>query len=87
MVIVQAILGLAFVIFLLYFIMKLVQKYGAAGKYSISNADRIRVTSVAYIDDSTKVVCVAHGPSKYVFVVGKNSSLLLDKYENYEKEA
>lgn len=83
MAIAQAIFGLGFVIFLLYFILKLVQKYG---KYSIvgSNADRARITGITYIDDSTKIISAVHGPSKYLFVVGKQTSLLLDKYDNKE---
>lgn len=80
---IQAILALGFVIFLLYAILKLVQKYGkntimAGGK------DKATVAGVTYIDDSTKIVSVVHGPSKYLFVIGKHTSLLLDKYENKE---
>lgn len=84
MAIVKAILGLAFVIFLLYFILKLVQKYGRGAMMSGSSADRAKITGVTYVDDSTKIVSAVHGPSKYLFVVGKHTSLLLDKYENKE---
>ncbi len=85
MLIFKAALGLAFVIGLLYLILKIVQKYGKMGMYKINNSDKINITGVAYIDDSTKIICAVHGPSKYVFVLGRNTSLLLDKYENYEK--
>lgn len=86
MLIIKALAGLAFVISLLYLILKIVQKYGKTGIYKINNSDKINVTGVAYIDDATKIICANHGPSKYVFVIGKNTSLLLDKYENYEKQ-
>jgi len=84
MAIVQAILGLGFVIFLLYFILKLVQKYGKGSILSGANSDRARIMGVTYIDDSTKIVSAVHGPSKYLFVIGKHTSLLLDKYDNKE---
>ncbi len=84
MVILKAILGLAFVILLLYFILKIMQKYTRYGNSNANNPDKIRITSVAYIDDSSKIICATCGPSKYVFLLGKNSSLLLDKYENNE---
>jgi len=86
MVIIKAVAGLAFVIGLLYLILKLVQKYGKSSIYKINNSDKINITGISYIDDSTKIICAVHGPSKYVFVVGRNTSLLLDKYENYEKQ-
>jgi len=85
MIILKAILGLAFVIFLLYFILKIVQKFTKHGNSNSNNPDRINITSVAYIDDTSKIICASCGPAKYVFVIGKNTSLLLDKYENYEK--
>ena len=80
---IQAVLGLVFVLFLLYLILKIVQKYG---KNSIvgSNSDRARITGITYIDDSTKIISAIHGPSKYLFVIGKHTSLLLDKYDNKE---
>lgn len=86
MLIIKALAGLAFVLLLLYLILKIVQKYGKMGMYKINNSDKINITGVSYIDDSTKVICAVHGPSKYVFVVGRNTSLLLDKYENHEKQ-
>jgi hypothetical protein len=83
MPIIQTIFALGFVIFLLYLILKLVQKYGK-GSMIGSSADRAHVTGVTYIDDSTKIISAIHGPSKYLFVIGKHTSLLLDKYENKE---
>lgn len=83
--IIQAILGLAFVIGLLYGMLKLLQRYYKTGITKMAGKDKIDITGISYIDDSTKVVSVIHGPCKYLFVVGRNSSLLLDKYENYEK--
>ena len=80
----QAIFGLALVIGLLYFILKLVQKYGKGVIVGGVNSDRAKITGVTYIDDSTKIVSATHGPSKYLFVIGKQTSLLLDKYENRE---
>ncbi len=83
MAIIQAIFALGFVIFLLYFILKLVQKYGK-GPIVGASGDRAIITGVTYIDDSTKIVSAIHGPSKYLFVIGKQTSLLLDKYDNKE---
>lgn len=83
--ILQAILGLAFVIGLLYLVLKVLQKYYKTGITKMGQKDKIDITGISYIDDSTKVVSVVHGPCKYLFVVGKNSTLLLDKYENHEK--
>lgn len=83
--ILQAILGLAFVIGLLYLFLKLLQRYYKTGITKINQKDKIDITGISYIDDSTKVVSVVHGTCKYLFVVGRNSTLLLDKYENYEK--
>lgn len=82
--IIQAIMGLALVIFLLYFILKLVQKYGKGAIMGGLNSDKARITGITYIDDGTKIVSAIHGPSKYLFVIGKNTSLLLDKYDNKE---
>lgn len=81
----QAMLGLIFVIGLLYLSLKLLQRYYKTGITKNGKKDKIDITGISYIDDSTKVVSIVHGPCKYLFVVGKNSSLLLDKYENYEK--
>lgn len=83
--IIQAILGLTLVIGILYLFLKLLQKYYKTGITASTKRDKIDITGISYIDDSTKIVSVVHGPCKYLFVVGKNSSLLLDKYENYEK--
>jgi|GEM_PF-2153363 len=84
-VILQGILGLLFVIGLLYICLKLLQKYTKYGVNKFKQKDKMDITGITYIDDSTKVVSLVHGPCKYLFVVGKNSNLLLDKYENYEK--
>ena len=65
--------------------LKLLQRYYKTGITKMGGKDKIDITGISYIDDSTKVVSVAHGPCKYLFVVGRNSSLLLDKYENYAK--
>ena len=83
MPIIQAIFALGLVISLLYLILKLVQKYGK-GSIVGASADRARITGVTYIDDSTKIISAIHGPSKYLFVIGKHTSLLLDKYDNKE---
>jgi hypothetical protein len=82
----QAIFGLAFVLALLYIILKIMQKYLKTTVFKGTGKDKINITGITYIDDSTKIVSAIHGPAKYVFVVGRNSSLLLDKYENYEKK-
>lgn len=84
--ILQAIFGLAFVLALLYIILKIMQKYLKSAVFKGSGTDKINITGITYIDDSTKIVAATHGPSKYVFVVGRNSGLLLDKYDNYEKK-
>lgn len=81
----KAILGLVFVISLLYITLKIMQKY-LKPSYKINNKDIINITGIAYIDESTKIISASHGPAKYVFVVGKGTSLLLDKYENYEEK-
>lgn len=82
--IMQAILGLGLVIFLLYLILKVVQKYGKGSIMGGASSDRARITGITYIDDGTKIISAIHGPSKYLFVIGKNTSLLLDKYDNKE---
>ncbi|MEY3197035.1 MAG: hypothetical protein RLZZ59_403 [Pseudomonadota bacterium] len=84
MVIFQAIFGLVFVIGLLYLILKIVQKYGKSTILGGANKDKATIMGVTYIDEGTKIVSAIHGPSKYLFVVGKNTSLLLDKYDNKE---
>jgi hypothetical protein len=84
MAILQAILGLFFVILLFYFCLKLVQKYGKASMLNTSNVDKAQIVGITYIDESTKIVSAIHGPSKYLLLVGKQTSLLLDKYDNKE---
>lgn len=84
-IILETILGLVFVLGLLYLTLRIMQKYLKTGIYKGKQKDKIDITGISYIDDSTKIVCAIHGPCKYVFLVGRNSSLLLDKYENYEK--
>ncbi|MGV2433208.1 MAG UNVERIFIED_CONTAM: hypothetical protein LVQ98_08175 [Rickettsiaceae bacterium] len=81
----KAVLGLIFVIALLYIMLKIMQKY-LKPSYKINDKDIINITGIAYIDESTKIISASHGPSKYVFVVGKGTSLLLDKYENHKEK-
>lgn len=80
----QAILGLIFVILILYLIFKLIQKYGKGSIINGNSSDRAKIIGVTYIDESTKIISATHGPMRYLFVIGKNTSLLLDKYENKE---
>jgi len=84
MLVVTACAVLAFVVLLLYCILKIIQKCGKIGLYKISNKDKINITGITYIDDSTKIVCAEHGASKYVILIGRNTNLLLDKYGSQE---
>ncbi len=76
----KTIAALSFVILLLYSILKLLQKYTKFVGVS-SNAGGIKLDGLMYIDDSTKVVNIAHGDRGYLILVGKNGNILLDKYE------
>ena len=84
--IIQAILGLAFVLALLYIILKIMQKYLKPTLLKATGGSKIDVEAISYIDEGTKIVSAIHGPCKYVFVVSKGGCLLLDKYENYDKK-
>ena len=75
----KAAMGLLLVLFMLYVISKVLQKYTKIG-HSTSGST-IKLDGVMYVDDSTKVVNVTHGSVCYLILVSKNGNLLLDKYE------
>jgi hypothetical protein len=75
----KAILGLLFVLGLLYILSKILQKYTKIG--GVGSTSSIKLDGIMYIDDASKVVSVVHGGMSYLVLVSKNGNVLLDKHE------
>ena len=77
-------LGLIFVIFLLYIVLKIIQKYSKLGNIS-EKAGSISLEGIFYIDDSTKLVSITNNKINYLLLISKNGNILLEKKEQNAK--
>ena len=77
--------SLVLVIGLLYVSLKLIQRYTKFGSYSYAHGIKpssISIKSIAYIDPGSKLVNFECNNKNYIVLIGKNTNILLDKYEN-----
>ncbi|MDX2049800.1 MAG: hypothetical protein SFT93_01275 [Rickettsiaceae bacterium] len=83
--IIKSIVVLAIICTLLYFFLRLIQYYGKNLGYNFAGigiASSIKLSSVSYIDNHTKIIHLKNNNKNYVVMVGKNNNILLDSYED-----
>ncbi|MFK8040617.1 MAG: hypothetical protein AB8B67_04745 [Rickettsiaceae bacterium] len=72
-----------FAVFLLmYFALKLMQKYTKFGVKYKNNSANIKIDSILYIDDTNKIVSLKSKKKYYMIAVNKNTISLIDKYDH-----
>ena len=86
MIVLKAILALVLISAILYFILKLVQKYTRIGSKLDSSEGSLQLISILYVDDNAKIVNLKRGTENYVLAISKSCMLLVDKYSNNEQE-
>ena len=78
----KIIMAFVAVLLLMYFILKLMQKYTKFGiKYKNNTAD-INIDSIVYIDDANKIIGLKSKKKYYMIAVNKNAISLIDKYDH-----
>lgn len=77
----KVITSLLFVVFLMYAILKLVQKYSKFGSKLGSSSLGLKIEGVLYVDENTKIVCLQRAGNNYILAVNKNNTTVIDKYE------
>ena len=80
----KVIISLALVVFCLYAILKLVQKYSKYGTKLGNGTGSLKVSGIVYVDESTKIVSLNQRNTNYILAIGKNNLILIDKYESEE---
>lgn len=83
-VVFKTILYLSFVLGAVYLLLKVVQKYSKFGSWSTKSGKEsgIKIDNVLYIDEGTKIISLSNSNgSNYVIAMGKQHSLLIDKYK------
>lgn len=79
----KAITSLVLIIFLLYFSIKLVQKYSSKFiKTTFGKSKNLKLIEIFYIDSTNKVVSLKHYNTRYLILLNRNNNLLLNKYED-----
>lgn len=69
------------VILLMYIALKILQKYSKFGTITGNKKLNLKIDSVVYIDQNTKVVHLYKDKRYYILAVGKNNIMLIDKYD------
>ncbi len=80
------ILSLSFVIFCLYAILRIFQKFTKFGAKRIGNPNSLKINDIVYVDNNTKIVLISQRNINYAIAIGKNNLILIDKYESEEKQ-
>lgn len=76
----KVITSLLFVVFLMYVILKFVQKYSKFGS-KLGSTSGLKIEGVLYVDENTKIVCLQRAGNNYILAVNKNNTTVIDKYE------
>lgn len=83
-VFIKVALSLLLVIALMYGALKLLQRCTKLGISPGSQHNEIKVSSIVYVDENTKIVSISNKQKNYILGVNKNNILLIDKYEKPE---
>lgn len=79
-VIFKVLTALLAVIITMYYILKLIQKYGRIGLSANSQTASLKIASVTYIDDNTKIISLRQAKTNYIVAINKHHILLIDKF-------
>lgn len=81
---VKTLFALVFVVIILYVFLKLLQKYSNLGNKNFigSKDNNIEMNSILYLDSESKIVNFSCKNKKYLVLITKNNSLLIDSYED-----
>jgi len=80
-IITKVVFSLIFVIFAMYLILRVMQKYTKFGTKLGNPLTSIKIENVTYIDENTKIVHVSQAKASYILAINKNNIVLIDKYE------
>jgi hypothetical protein len=82
------IFSLLVVIVLIYWVLKILQRYmyhGSAKGLNIRYVNSMSTLANVYIDNNNKIIKFRNNNTHYVILVSKNNNLLLDKYEEFNQ--
>jgi flagellar biogenesis protein FliO len=85
LLIAKVIISLLFVLALMYGALKLLQRWTKLGRIKISGENDIKISSILYIDEGTKVISLNSLQKEYILGVTKNNIILIDKNEKLNK--
>ena len=77
-------ISLLFVVTLMYFLLRIIQRYSNFGRVVNPSNNNIRIESILYVDDNAKIVSLRQFKTNYILAVGKNNIVLIDKYADIE---
>lgn len=79
----KALLSLGIVFLVMYFILKLMQKYTKLGfKKNLNSENGLNIENVVYVDENTKIINISNNNGySYIIALHKNNSFLIDKYK------
>jgi hypothetical protein len=84
-IVLKAIFSLGLVFAVMYFCLKIIQKYTKIGAkmQEASKKGNLNIENIIYIDEGMKVVNLSNKEGmNYIIAVGKNNSFLIDKYKS-----
>lgn len=84
MVITKALIALSAILGLIYFVSKLLQRYGKLSSKLCNLQKNMKIDGVLYIDNNTKVVTIRHSKMSYVLAIAKNNIVIIDKYIEHD---
>lgn len=73
---------------ILFYGLKLLQKYTKLGNITFkNNEDAVKLKSITYIDHNSKVVNLEFKNKSYILLLGSKNDLLIDSYEKNKIES
>ena len=80
-IIFRMLFGLTFVVTLVAIFYLLVRYYKIPG-FELKFNKNLKLSEMLYIDNENKIIVMSNKNKNYIIHIGKNTSLLVDSYEN-----
>ena len=78
----KSVLSLGFAAALLYATLRFIQRFLPGSNSYLSKNTSIKLNFTSYLDYNTKIVSLDYKNKEYLILVGKNSEIIIDKFEN-----
>lgn len=84
-IIFKAIFSLGLVFAVMYFFLKIIQRYTKIGTkmHEAAKKGNLKIENIIYIDEGMKIINISNKTGmNYIIAVGKSTSFLVDKYKS-----